>query len=66
MTIEEITSDWLKICKQYQFCETKVPILRKINIEPKNKNEYKWSVMYFNLSDKYIFDDYKEYAKVLK
>ena len=40
MTIEEITSNWLKICKQYQFCETRVPILRKINIEPKNKNEY--------------------------
>ena len=31
-----------------------------------NQIEYKLSVMYFNLSDKYIFDDYKQYAKVLK
>ena len=40
MTIEEITSNWLKLCKKYQFCETRVPILRKIKVKPKNKKEY--------------------------
>ena len=30
MAIEVITSNWLKVCKEYQFCETRVPILRKI------------------------------------
>ena len=30
-----------------------------------NKKEYKWSVMYFSLNDKYIFDKYKIHSKVL-
>ncbi|MFK5984816.1 MAG: hypothetical protein QM479_05270 [Pseudomonadota bacterium] len=30
-----------------------------------NKKEYKWSVMYFSLNDKYIFDKYKNHSNVL-
>ena len=30
MAIEVITSNWLKLCKEYQFCETRIPILRRI------------------------------------
>ena len=40
MTIEEIASNWLKICKEYQFCETRVPILRKIQTKKGEQRSY--------------------------
>ena len=38
MTIEEISSDWLKLCRKYQFCETRIPILRKIKNQKSNSD----------------------------
>ena len=31
-----------------------------------SSKEYKWSVKYINLDDKYIFDGYEKYSKILK
>ena len=40
MTIEEITSNWLKLCKSYQFCETRMPMLRKIQTKQGEQRPY--------------------------
>ncbi|NHI95005.1 MAG: hypothetical protein EAX96_21120 [Candidatus Lokiarchaeota archaeon] len=40
MSIEEIASNWLKLCKKYQFCETRMPILRKIQTKKGEQKPY--------------------------
>ncbi len=47
MTIEVITSNWLKLCKEYQFCETRIPILRRIENKKGNIQELYSDVDFF-------------------
>lgn len=47
MSIEVITSDWLKLCKEYSFCETRIPILRRIKNKKGNIQQLYSDVDYF-------------------
>ena len=47
MSIEVISSDWLKFCNKYQFCETRIPILRRIENKKKNIQELYSDVDFF-------------------
>ena len=47
MAIEVITSNWLKLCKEYQFCETRIPILRRIENKKGNIQELYSDVDFF-------------------
>ena len=47
MSIEVITSNWLKLCKEYSFCETRIPILRRIKNKKGNIQQLYSDVDFF-------------------